>query len=137
MEPRCFFLAGTLLLCLLLQGCNSDDTFAHPPPAALDGEWFAADGTYELSFLPNNRFSLTEVREDGDATRLTGWAYYPRAGQVSFEFDQRLNICPEIIGVYTYTRDADTLTFLLVQDDCEVRTKLIPLAWSSSGGGWF
>lgn len=127
--------AFVLLAGLLLSGCESSDTFRHPPPEILDGAWVTDPDEMTLEFLPNNRFSLTIPGESPQ--RLTGWAYYPQEGHVSLAFDERLDICPDTTGVYLYAREDDELTFTLVQDDCEWRVGIIQKTWKPESSGWF
>ncbi len=130
-----FLLSGLLFALAWVTGCVSEDTFRHPPPAPLAGEWVNGDNGNALQFQVNNRFSLVIPGEKPQ--HLTGWAYYPQSNHVSLEFDSRLGMCPGTTGVYLYKRDGGTLTLTLVQDDCEERVKMLAGNWKSADSGWF
>ncbi len=129
----------TLLLSLLalglFTGCETDDTFTQRPPEAVDGEWMAGSDSYVLQFLANNRFA---IHVPGDKpTSLTGWAYYPQKNHVTLVFDTRIGLCPEVTGIYTYERSGDGLTFVLIQDACAERAKIMARTWEPESSSWF
>ncbi|MBC2596374.1 hypothetical protein H5P28_19065 [Ruficoccus amylovorans] len=132
---QAFILSALLCTLAWFTGCVSEDTFKHPAPAALSGEWVNAGNGNALQFQDNNRFSL--VVEGETPRRLTGWAYYPQSNHVSLQFDSRLAICPDVTGVYLYERDGDKLSLTPVRESCEERKEMVGGSWEQKDSSWF